>query len=176
MSNQKTFCVEIPVDDQEAMAEFQTAMDSHNNEVNKYIEDLAKELDVSEDIAQEVYYLRTRSRHTLQLEKDLIDLLKAGVQVKIVSWPCHAILLDDAISNGPFFIDSGGKCFDSQFCFDGLPQMSKDIFINDVKVFETLPELTTCGAGSSFGGDWILSPFKFQDKIVYVKYTYMPLR
>lgn len=41
---------------------------------NDYVAELAKELNVSYECAIDIAYLRTRNRHTEQLEKDLIAL------------------------------------------------------------------------------------------------------
>lgn len=57
---------------------FQSAMDQMAAEYNQHISNLAKELGVSEDCANDVAYLRTRSRHTQELENELIRLHAAG--------------------------------------------------------------------------------------------------
>ena len=48
------------------------------DELEQYMRDLAAELGVSVSCAQDVWYLRTRSRHTLTLEAELIALHAAG--------------------------------------------------------------------------------------------------
>lgn len=48
------------------------------DELEQYMKDLAAELGVSVNCAQDVWYLRTRSRHTLALETELIALHAAG--------------------------------------------------------------------------------------------------
>lgn len=78
-NNQKhqTFSIEIPSDEQK-FKEFSDAMNDYQDEIVKYIQNLAKELNCSDDCAMDVYYLRTRSRHTPELEAELIKLHKAG--------------------------------------------------------------------------------------------------
>lgn len=48
------------------------------DELEQYMRDLAAELGVSVGCAQDVWYLRTRSRHTPALEAELIALHAAG--------------------------------------------------------------------------------------------------
>jgi hypothetical protein len=48
------------------------------DELEQYMRDLAAELGVSVSCAQDVWYLRTRSRHTPTLEAELIALHAAG--------------------------------------------------------------------------------------------------
>lgn len=74
----QTFCIEIPVNDTEKMIEFQDVMDSVQNATVDYIRQLAKELDVTEACATDIYYLRTRSRHTEELEQKLIQMYRDG--------------------------------------------------------------------------------------------------
>lgn len=47
---------------------------------------LAKQLDVSEECASDVWYLRSRHRHTLELEAELIRLHKAGTPPDIFNF------------------------------------------------------------------------------------------
>lgn len=84
------FSIEIPVNDTEKMAEFNEMMAKVQDETVKYIANLAVELCVSEACASDVYYLRTRSRHTPELEKELIDQYKQGVPVNVMEFgiPC----------------------------------------------------------------------------------------
>jgi len=56
----------------------QAVMDKVHNETVDYIQSLAKELNVSEGCAWDVWYLRGRSRHTPELEKELIELYAQG--------------------------------------------------------------------------------------------------
>lgn len=48
--------------------------------------DIMEEHDVSRACAQDVIYLRTRSRHTPELEKQLIDTHKKGIPVNILEF------------------------------------------------------------------------------------------
>lgn len=60
------------------MAAFNNAMAELHNETSEYIDNLAKELGVSIACANDVYYLRTRSRHNEELERELIQLHSEG--------------------------------------------------------------------------------------------------
>lgn len=57
---------------------FQQIMDEYQEEQINYIKSLAEELNVSEGCAADVLYLRSRSRHTDELEKELIQLHNEG--------------------------------------------------------------------------------------------------
>lgn len=48
--------------------EFQIAMDSLYDETQKEIEIIAQQLDISNDLASSIFYLRTRSRHCQETE------------------------------------------------------------------------------------------------------------
>lgn len=50
--------------------------------------DLAAELNVSIACAADVEYLRTRNRHTPELEQELIELHKKGTPPNIFSFGC----------------------------------------------------------------------------------------
>ena len=65
------------------MEECQKVLNDIQDETNKYIENLAKELNISVACAMDVWYLRTRSRHTPELEKKLIQLHKDGTPPNI---------------------------------------------------------------------------------------------
>ena len=69
------FSVEIPVN---KMDQFQELMNTIHDETILYIQNLAKELGCSEQCAMDVWYLRTRSRHTPELEEKLITLHNQG--------------------------------------------------------------------------------------------------
>jgi hypothetical protein len=75
--NYRTFVAEMPVNDEEKMREFQEAMDVYHDEVNKHIEKLAKELGVSDMQAGDIFYLRSRSRWSQELENRIIAAHKA---------------------------------------------------------------------------------------------------
>ncbi len=53
-----------------------------------YIQSLAKELNVSENCAGDVWYLRTRSRWTQELENQLIQLHKEGNPPNMCDFGC----------------------------------------------------------------------------------------
>lgn len=74
----QTFSMEVPVNDPKKMEEFQEIMNKVHDETNAYIHKLANELNVSEACAMDVFYLRTRSRHTPELEQHLIELHAQG--------------------------------------------------------------------------------------------------
>jgi len=74
----ETFVVNIPIDDEEAMKLFQEAMDAHYDEVNKYVAKLADELKVNNETANNIHYLRSRSRWSQELENKLIQADQAG--------------------------------------------------------------------------------------------------
>lgn len=57
---------------------FEDVQDKYYEEMNQYIKNLAVELGVSIECATDVWYLRTRSRHTLELEAELIALHATG--------------------------------------------------------------------------------------------------
>jgi hypothetical protein len=62
----------------ESFDNLQEANDQHTDELQEYFGELAAELEVSVECATDVWYLRTRSRHTPELEAELIKLHKAG--------------------------------------------------------------------------------------------------
>jgi hypothetical protein len=74
----QTFSMQVPINDPEKMKEFQELMNRLNDETNAYTLALAKELGVSDACAMDIVYLRTRSRHTPQLEQKLIELYAKG--------------------------------------------------------------------------------------------------
>ena len=78
MNNNRPFVMTIPVDSPEQMEAFQKVMDEIHAATCKYMQNLAKELDVDESCAADVWYLRTRSRWTHELEAELIRLHRAG--------------------------------------------------------------------------------------------------
>lgn len=74
----QSFICEIPVNDPEKMQEFQTAMNEYHSSLNDYIQELAKTLNISDGLALDVWYLRTRSRWTQSLENAFIQASKDG--------------------------------------------------------------------------------------------------
>lgn len=69
------------------MEALQAFMEGVNESTSNYIRNLAKELDVSEQCASDVYYLRTRSRHTPELEAELVRLHREGNPPNICEFP-----------------------------------------------------------------------------------------
>lgn len=59
-----------------------------SNHLSGYIADLAAELNVSFACATDVEYLRTRNRHTPELEQELIELHRKGTPPNIFSFGC----------------------------------------------------------------------------------------
>jgi GAF domain-containing protein len=57
---------------------FNEIMGDYQKEQLEYVESLAQELGVSVECAEDVNYLRSRSRHTEELEAELIRLHKEG--------------------------------------------------------------------------------------------------
>lgn len=57
-------------------------------EFNNYIKELAKEVGCSYETAHDVYYLRTRSRWTPELEKELIKRCENGEAVNMNEFGC----------------------------------------------------------------------------------------
>jgi hypothetical protein len=76
-----------PEDNDEQMQEFYTMMDQHQDDTYQDIAKLAQELCITEGEAANVWYLRTRSRHTPELEKRLIQEMKDGVVINMCEWP-----------------------------------------------------------------------------------------
>lgn len=81
MSDHQSVCIELNPSKMTTKDwdDFQSAMDkvaeAHVAEVAK----LSYELGVSESCAMDIAYLRTRSRHTPELEAELIELHKKGI-------------------------------------------------------------------------------------------------
>jgi hypothetical protein len=62
----------------ESFDNLQEAINQHAEELQEYFGELAAELEVSVECARAVWYFRTRSRHTPELEAELIKLHKVG--------------------------------------------------------------------------------------------------
>jgi hypothetical protein len=62
---------------------YEDALNEYYEELEQYMRDLATELGVSVNCAQDVWYLRTRSRHTPELEAELIARWAAGIYTNI---------------------------------------------------------------------------------------------
>jgi len=74
----KPFSIEVPIDDPVKMDEFSKAMAAQQEAHIKYIGDVAKELGINEDAANDIVYLRGRSRWTQEKEDYLVKLAKEG--------------------------------------------------------------------------------------------------
>jgi len=85
----ETFSIELiqkDLNNKETMDSFQEAMDSYRDAMVKHIRGIATELDISEDCAMDVWYLRSRGRWTEELETELIRLHKNGTPPNICDW------------------------------------------------------------------------------------------
>ena len=87
-----SFVIDIPVDDKQKMEEFQELMDEYHDEITDYIHNLSIKLGVSEGVARDIWYLRTRSRWTQDLENQIIAAAKAGNPINSIKicngeWP-----------------------------------------------------------------------------------------
>ena len=69
--------INIPVDDPEKMGEFQAAMNDWQDEIVKHEQQVASDLNISDNCASNVVYLRGRSRWTQELEDELIRMDQA---------------------------------------------------------------------------------------------------
>ena len=74
------------LEDPKAVEALQDFMNQCASETNAYISELATELDVSVACASDVWYLRTRSRHTQELEDRLIELHRAGTPPNVMEF------------------------------------------------------------------------------------------
>lgn len=80
-SDLQTYCVELHAEqlkDPKIVAEVNHLLDLEFAALDRYTQQVAKELSISEACAADVVYLRSRSRHTPELEAELIRLHKAG--------------------------------------------------------------------------------------------------
>lgn len=68
----------IDLTEVESFDNLQETMEQYTDELQQYFQELAEELGISENCAADVWYLRSRSRHTPELEAKLIELHKAG--------------------------------------------------------------------------------------------------
>jgi len=66
------------VDEEGSWAELQKFMNALHDETDEHIRKIAEELSITQDCAADVWYLRSRSRWTQDLEDKLIDLHKQG--------------------------------------------------------------------------------------------------
>ena len=78
---QESFSIEIPINEEEAMDEFQKVMDDYHDETNRLIEEEANKLGISFFDMADIWYLRSRSRWTQEKEDYLIKLAKEGKEL-----------------------------------------------------------------------------------------------
>lgn len=78
MSKYPGFCIEFSGDDEDAIKSIQEVMNAQTDATNTEINKISNELNVSVSCAMDIYYLRTRSRWTQELEDELIDLHDQG--------------------------------------------------------------------------------------------------
>lgn len=76
-----SFSVEIPVNDEEKMKEFNEMMDTMHDEQMAYIKTEAEKLGINDSDMSLIFYLRTRSRWTQAKEDHLIQLSKDGKEL-----------------------------------------------------------------------------------------------
>lgn len=81
----KNFNLEIPTDSTK-MEQFQSLMNDYHDELNAYIQQVARDLGISQACAADVVYLRNRSRHTEELEQELIRLHTIGTPPNIMEF------------------------------------------------------------------------------------------
>ena len=66
---------------------FQSVMDDYHECLTNDIKKLASELNITLECATDVFYLRTRSRHTPELEAELIRLHRVGIPPNMCEFP-----------------------------------------------------------------------------------------
>lgn len=76
-----SFSVEIPVNDEEKMKDFNEMMGAVHDEQVEYIKTEAEKLGINEADMSLIFYLRTRSRGTQAKEDYLIQLSKDGKEL-----------------------------------------------------------------------------------------------
>jgi hypothetical protein len=69
-----TVSIEVPINDENGMKEFQNFMDAVMDCHNKEILEMSSKFNISEGCANDIFYLRTRSRWTQEKENYLIWL------------------------------------------------------------------------------------------------------
>ena len=87
----KVFALDIPVNDPEKMEEFNKVMVKYQDAVVEHVTKLAKELGVREGTAQNIWYLRSRSRWSQNLEDRIIKADQAGISIN----PMHPELTEE---------------------------------------------------------------------------------
>jgi len=79
----KSFVAEIPLNDPEKMALLQQMMNEYHDHMNEYAKSISQELGVSEGQADQILYLRGRSRWSQELEDRIIKAHKESGKVVI---------------------------------------------------------------------------------------------
>lgn len=75
------YCIELTgndLDNPEAMDCIQDLLDAQATSLNKHVANVATSMGISQACAADVVYLRTRNRHTDELEAELIHLHQIG--------------------------------------------------------------------------------------------------
>lgn len=91
MSKDKSFSIELTEADlacEETMNKFQSVMDEYQESFVKYIQSVANELEITDDCASSVVYLRSRSRWSQELEDELISLYRKGTPPNMCDFGC----------------------------------------------------------------------------------------
>lgn len=83
--DQTVIKIEIPVNDEKKMEDFQALMEEWQNTQICYEQEVANKLGISIECAIDVCYLRTRSRWTPEKEKELIRLHAEGKPPNVLS-------------------------------------------------------------------------------------------
>lgn len=78
MNNQQTYSINLSNMTDAQWDIFQKVMDMLHDEQTQYVNKLADEMKVGVDCANDIVYLRSRSRWTQELENQLIQLHKEG--------------------------------------------------------------------------------------------------
>ncbi len=74
----ETYCISVENPTQKDLNALTELMNKAQDEIVKYIDQLAIDLGVDYSAAEDIYYLRTRSRHTQEKEDYLVWLAKNG--------------------------------------------------------------------------------------------------
>ena len=96
MDKPQVFKIKLPINDEASMQEVYNLLDKVQDETAIYIQNLAKKLGVSESCASDIWYLRTRSRWSQELENYLIQMDKTGYPptFNIFEFPCDCSKLN----------------------------------------------------------------------------------
>jgi hypothetical protein len=78
MKSFRTVLSQNDINNEETMKQLRDEMDAMQGLHDKFVKNLTKELNVSVHCANDIVYLRSRSRWTQELEDELIKLHKEG--------------------------------------------------------------------------------------------------